>query len=241
MILIRLGLLLFSSLAMGRFQTSQTLDRVKDVESIQRAIEENTLDDAHRRALKLGCQNHATLTYAALSKGQKQAILQVFGNGCGEQRSVFVFEQRAGFWTLVSDLRLSSHYDEQPTVTFPSLTDSDTQDVMVEHQIVDWGTGFGQKNITIFKWNGNHFEVILDEPEWVHISVPSTSSSGRRENYELEQRSTFEPQNAEAPGGKQLTERQTIKQKNKEIIRTRNWIWDPTTRHFRCFEAASQK
>jgi hypothetical protein len=239
MILTRLALLLFSSLAISSPQTSQSLDRVKDVESIQRAIEENTLDDVYRRALKLGCQNHATLTYAALSKGQKQAILQVFGNGCGEQRSIFVFEQRGGFWTLVSDLRLSSHYDEQPTVTFPSLTDSDTQDIMVEHQIVDWGTGFGQKNIMIFKWNENHFEVVLDEPEWVHISVPSTSNSGRRENYDLEQRSTFEPKDSEASGVKQLTERQTVRQKNKEIIRTRNWIWDPTIKRFRCFEAVA--
>jgi hypothetical protein len=218
-------------------ENPQGLDRVQDLQSIQRSIEENTLSEAYRKALKLSCQNHATLTYAALRKGEKQAILQVYGDGCGEQRSIFVFEQRDAFWSLASDLRLSSHYDEQPVVTFPTITESDSQDLMVEHQTVDWGTGFRQKNITVFKWIDDHFEVVLDAPEWIHASVPFTTVSGQRGTYELEQNSTFQLKDAEKqPGVKQFTEHQTIRKKNREITRVRNWIWEPSLKRFRCFE-----
>ena len=94
-------LIVLSSLGVTASQNSQTLDRVKDLESIQRSIEKNTLDETYRKALKLSCQTHASVTYAALRKGEKQAILQVYGNGCGEQRFIFVFEWHDGFWGLV--------------------------------------------------------------------------------------------------------------------------------------------
>jgi hypothetical protein len=231
-------LIVLISLGITGSQNLPALDRVKDLESIQLSIEKNTLDETYRKALKLSCQTNATLTYAALRKGEKQAILQVYGNGCGEQRFIFVFEWHDGFWGLVSDLHLSSHYDEQPVVTFPTITESGSQDFMVEHQNVDWGTGFGQKNITVFKWIGDHFEVVLDAPESVHISVPFTNKLGQQETYEFEQNSTFQLEDAKKqPGVKEFTEHQTIKQKNQKIYRVRNWVWEPSLRRFRCFEA----
>lgn len=219
-------------------QGSPSVDGVEDVEGLRRAIENNTLDEAHRKVLKLDCQNHATLTYPTLAKGQKNAVLQVYGDGCGQQRAVLVFEHRGKSWILVSDLRLSSRYDEQPMVTFPSLVDSDAQELMVEHQQVDWGTGFGQKNITIYKWLNNQLEAVLDQPESVHLSVPITTNTGRHETYALDQQSTFQVGPAGPSGAKKLIEFQKVRQGIKEVARTRNWVWEPTLSRFRSYEIA---
>lgn len=230
-VLLTKALLLLSVYAFS--QTSE----IKDLELLRQSIEKGTVDKKYRAGLKLDCQGRTTLTYVTLIKGRHHAAIQVFGDDC-EQRQIIVFESHDGTWIQIADLRLSAHYGEQPEVKFLELTEPGVQDLMVQHQVVDWGTGVEQKNITLYKWIEDRFAVILDQPEVVHLSVLITDKRGVRGNYQIDQQSTFEVAPGEGQGAKKLVEHLSIKMKASALSHVRNWIWNPEIRRFRSFEIA---
>jgi hypothetical protein len=223
-------------LLMSVYAFSQAND-VKDLESLRQSIEKGTLEAKYKISLKLECQGQTTLTYVSLIKGRHHAALQSFGDDCAYRQIVF-FESQGEKWIQVADLRLSTHYGEQPEVKFLELTEPGVQDLMVQHQVVDWGTGVEQKNMTLYKWISDHFEVTFDEPEVVHLSAPITDKRGVQSYYQIEQQSTFDVAPSEVQGVKKLVEHLSVKRKRLVLSRVRTWIWDHELRRFRSFETA---
>ncbi len=221
---------LFGALSVSSISTYQEPEKIKDVEELRRSIEANTMSLAERKSLHLDCQDQASLTYVSLLKGEHQAILQAFGNGCSSERVLLMLEGGAGNWTLRSELRVSSHYYEQPTVTFPSLVEPGVQEIMVEHQIADWGTGVLEKFTTIYKWIDGHFRVVFDEPDFIHLEEWSGDSL-----YDFDQTSTFKVEMDKQTSAKMLEERKTIALGKRKIVLNRDWIWEPSLQRFRGF------
>ena len=229
-----LKLLLLASASVSSVFVSQAPEKIKDIEELRRSIEASTVSAAERKAFGLDCQDRALLNYAFFQRGERAAVLQVFGNGCSEKRVLLVFGGEPGNWTLIATLQLSSHYDEQPTVTFPSLIEPGVQEIMVEHQIVDWGTGVLEKFTTIYKWIDGHLRVVFDEPDSVHLEEASSASPDNL--YEFDQTNTFRVEVDNESSEKTIEERQTITLGKRKIILSRGWIWEPSLQRFRGYE-----
>jgi hypothetical protein len=112
---------------------------------------------------------------------------------------------------------------------------------MIEGQIVDRGTGFWQKNVTIYKLHGAHVEVILDEPMEVKFHVPIGGLAKDR-LLEVTQTSTFIIKNnseAKINGAeKDIFETRIVRSGTRIIKRGRTWKWQPGLFRYRSFETA---
>ena len=207
----------------------------KELDSIMAKIQSGTLGEGELQQIGWQCPNtrvsveRQELTF---SKDTRLSVVQAFSTSCYERALIF-FQKTASGWHHFQTLLLSSHYGEQPTVTFPELIEPGQHEILVRGEIADWGTGNLQKNMSIYKLAGDHFELIFDAPETVHIQVGLAKSL-----YRLEQKSTFDL--IRIPQSKAITidEKQVITKGRLTLTRYRGCVWRPEIFRYRCTERA---
>jgi len=100
--------------------------------------------------------------------------------------------RQGGSWVALKPIRLSAHYDD-PNWRLESLVAAGEEGIVVSNQTVDWGTGYLQRNMTIYKVIGNEARIVFDAPEYIGVGIPPAGMGpGWKNGYEDVQRSKFE-------------------------------------------------
>jgi hypothetical protein len=147
-------------------------------------------------------------------------------------------ERKKDQWNHIQTIPLSARYGSVPEISLVELVEPGTKEILIQKQIVDTGTGILQKNISVLKLIDRKISIILDEPEVVRFSIPSVAH-GQLRNTEQRQDSEFTIiLDSSGLGHRQIRESQTITDHDKEIRRSRVFIWQPDIKRFRSFPTA---
>jgi hypothetical protein len=130
-------------------------------------------------------------------------------------------------WEAIAPIALIDHYTA-PTLELTALVRSGEQEIVVRGQYVDWGSGFQQHNLTIYKLIGRRMQIVFDQPEFLHFAP------GGGVAWDECQRSTFKFVSGEGTAG--IT---VIRETRSETVGTRkmtvyrSYSWQPDIEAFR--------
>jgi hypothetical protein len=203
-------------------------------------IKAGTVQPEIARELNLSCADRkleSVVSDVELRKGSRYSIVQAFETMC-DKRTIIVLRSVGNEWQYVQSLLLSTPAGVQPSITFKDLLGTGEEEIIVNGELVDHGTGIEQKNTTIFKLIREHVETVFDAPESIHIEEP-----GPTKLYSFRQASVFRfVPNPDSNGKEQMIdEKQTLMQQGKMIIRLRACTWSVDLERFRCYERAPWK
>lgn len=136
-------------------------------------------------------------------------------------------------WTYSDTIQISSHYGTRPDTRLVEFEKKGISDVLVQHEIVDWGTGILQKDVSIYRVSDGQLRCVFEEPESVHFALGAGTSP-------VEQQSKFdvrESQPDSVGGNEYLHEERQIKIGNQTLRRSRNCFWQEEKEHFVCVES----
>jgi hypothetical protein len=199
----------------------------------------NAIETSNKQAVKNWVKQECIgqyLTYVSFprfsSKGQ-YAMIEVTSKYCDGMSLVLFRKGGNGHWIYIQTIRLSVHYDTVPDIHPVDFVQSGVTDLLIEHELLDWGTGVLQKNTSIYHMMNGQMKCIFNEPEYVHHAV---------EGPIIEQQSKFELHDSTPDsntfGNKYLSEQQEIKIDAELVRRYRNCIWDDKPEHVVCVESS---
>jgi len=125
---------------------------------------------------------------ATLVRDKESAILVVESDSCQSIFIIPVIKER-DTWNAYKAISIWTKFNH-PFIRIDSLVRTGEQEIIVSDVIVDEGTGFFQKNMTIFKFLRGKLEVVFDQPESIQVAVPS-EDKGTAISYENHETSTF--------------------------------------------------
>jgi hypothetical protein len=210
-----------------------------DLESIRQQIERGD-SVAMKTWVQLPCDSTVLAsesTIPKLSDSKRYAVIKVSSPACDWMSLVLFREDDRSRWDYVQTLVLSAKYSEPPEITFPELVTAGVQEVMVQHENVDWGSGARQKNTSIFKIVADRLTCVFDAAELVRYSYQRSSGGGisQSSKFTIERSSrTFK-----FPGVAYIREDQHLEANGTVLDRHRYCLWEENITSFRCFEAGS--
>jgi hypothetical protein len=139
--------------------------------------------------------------------------------------SIHVVENRNGRWHVTDSAGFDCHYDESVSFEVAALRNPDSDDVLVHHNCVEYGTGFVQQNFGVFIVRSGKLKLVLDSKE----AVDDQGSTG--EKYQLRLRSKFVPVGAGEHSG--IIEETRCQRLNGRLsIQRRQFAWDEAVFRF---------
>lgn len=147
--------------------------------------------------------------------------------------------RRAESWQSLGSIRLSMHDGTVPECKVQNLVSKDDQEIVVSNVMVDWGTGFLQTNLTIYKVIGDRVRVVFDEPESLHLAIPDMRVPVTN-NYSEEQNSTFQFVNDTGHttfGHTYILEKRIDRIGKRKFTVYRSYVWEPALSAFRMIGA----
>jgi len=181
------------------------------------------------------------ISYVTLRPPNSQAVLQIYSSAC-VYTYLAVFEQRpAGQWDYVDTVPLWSKNGE-PRITFESLIDIGAKELIASGCTADYGTGISQTNLIILKLFQTGLQVIFDEPEHVHYSIPASSGTFRGIDQSQDSAFEFTIADVKEPSASviQILERQLVRNHNVTITRSWLYVWLPELRIFQSVPASEK-
>ena len=222
------------SIAAASVVTAGASERMpSSIDAIRRAIEHPDAETT-KNWLKSECDGgFNTSVLFPQSTDSKYAVVEASSDDCGTMPLVLFKSVDGAAWTYSDTIHLSSHYGTQPDIRLVDFAQKGLSDVLVQHEIVDWGTGVLQKDISVYHVSGGQLRCVLEEPESVHFAPrPGTST--------VEQQSKFDVRES-APdnvgGTKYLHEERQIKIGKQTFRRYRACYWEEKNQHFLCVES----
>lgn len=153
-----------------------------------------------------------------------------------ECRAMFLVPmlRQGGSWVALKPIRLSAHYDD-PNWRLESLVAAGEEGIVVSNQTVDWGTGYLQRNMTIYKVIGNEARIVFDAPEYIGVGIPPAGMGpGWKNGYEDVQRSKFEfLRDTNINGLSRIQEMRTESAQKRRFTVYRSYVWEPSLQAFR--------
>lgn len=230
--MLRLLLLMISILILS---LSTVAEEDKGLDQIRHNIESSN-EQAMRDWVKMSCigSYRTDVMYPHFSSDAAYALIQVSSYQC-DTMALILFERRSkNEWNYLQTVHLSARYTT-PAIRLVEVAEAGKNDVLVEHQTVDWGTGVMQRNISLYHMSNNRLACVLDEPEYVLFAA-----GGPQGKSEFSQQGRFEVRlsSPDTSGHQYLHEEQTIKVGGISVSRSRNCLWEEKAQHMRCVEAA---
>lgn len=206
---------------------------VQSLPKLQRRLETESLSAEEKRQIKFDCENIKTdLTFAPLTKDGKQGILHIASRATCDTQIILIFEQLNSRWNLMSRSEIHSWHNHPVRISFQSLIEKNIDEMIIEHEETDTGTGSLQFSMVIYKWIDKSFQVVFDEPQEVKYDQPNGNS-----RYKIEQQSTFEIIGADR---KHIVEKRVTQQNDGSIKRWLLWEWANDIQRFRSTECSPE-
>lgn len=210
---------------------------IRSLSEFRHRISTDSMSQQERHLLALPCSDlDSRLSYASLTAGSRYGVLEVFSKSTCDQEVLLVFKPLNASWSLVSRLDVRSYHNHSLRISFPSLLDKAINEILIEHQEIDAGTGSLQLNTTVYKWVGNRLQPVLDAPEYVDYNQPQNDT-----RYKVEQRSRFLFTPVEQSGTnnpKPIVEERNVQVNGSSTNRWLQWSWDPFLGEFRSTECS---
>lgn len=187
-----------------------------------------TCEDGFQRGFE------TSVLFPQSAKG-KYALVEAFNDDC-ETMPLVLFKSTDGIkWTYSDTVQLELAFGTRPPIRLVAFAGKGIKDVLVQHEIVDWGSGILQEDISVYRIFDGHLKCVLEEPETVNYGPrPGQRSVEQHSNFEIRE---LEPGNA--TGGKYLHEDQQITIGKQTLRRFRSCYWDDRKQRFQ-FEEDSK-
>lgn len=141
-------------------------------------------------------------------------------------------------WTPLTPIALWTQFSE-PSFRLEKFINADESEIVISNQTIDEGTGIAQRNMTIYKVVGHQVNILFDEPESVHFSVPDDRNPTNT-TFSEDQTSTFEfLKNTDDDSSRlYIAEKRSTTTNGNSTTVYRTYRWDQSTMTFRGYAAA---
>lgn len=162
----------------------------------------------------------------------KYALVEAFSDECAAMPLVLFKSVDGITWTYSDTIQFALAFGTRPEVRLVEFVRKGITDLLVQHEIVSWGSGVQQEDISIYRISDGHLKCVLEEQEsMVYAPIPWKRTVEQRSKFEIRE---YEPGNV--IGGKYLHEEQRIRIGKQTLRRFRSCSWDERKQRFLCKE-----